>query len=187
MRVSFVIYTGMTSLDFIGIYDPITRLKGMGFMPDLAWDICAYTSEVRDHYGLGLIPTRVGEPLTGYDILIVPGGLGTRSLIHHPPFIDWIKTAATCPLKVSVCTGSLLLGAAGFLNGKPATTHPFAYDELEKLGVTVRRDRIVDAGEVITAGGVTAAIDAGLYLCERLVGQEAQQKIRRSMDYLGKA
>ncbi len=78
MKVAFVIFDGMTALDFIGIYDAITRLKKKGYIPNLSWDICAHTSTVHDDNGLGISPTRVSEPLTGYDMVIVPGG--TRQL-----------------------------------------------------------------------------------------------------------
>src|SRR5712692_3238279 len=124
MNVVFVIFNGMTALDFIGVYDPVTRLKTMGFMPDLQWEICAYTAEVRDGAGLHFTPTRVDESLQHYDMVIVPGGYGTRELVDDAGFVAWIKTATACQFKVSVCTGSLLLGAAGFLEGKKATTHP---------------------------------------------------------------
>ena len=87
------------------------------------------------------------------------------------------------PLKASVCTGALLLGAAGFLAGKSATTHPSALRELEPYCGEVRTDRVVDAGGVVTAGGVTAGIDLGLHLVRRLAGTEACRRIARQMDY----
>jgi transcriptional regulator GlxA family with amidase domain len=103
--------------------------------------------------------------------------------MHEPAFLDWLRTAASVPLKASVCTGSLLLGAAGFLSGKRATTHPGAVAELAPLCAEVRQERIVDAGDVITAGGVTAAIDLGLHLVERLAGPDARERVARQMDY----
>ena len=173
----------MTALDFIGIYDPVTRLKTMGFINDLQWEICAYTKDIKDNTGLRFIPTRVGESLQEYDMVIVPGGFGTRKLIDDPEFLDWLRTAKDCKFKVSVCTGSLLLGAAGFLKGKKATTHPEAFHELKKFCSTVLDQRIVDEGEVITARGVTSAIDLGLYLCEKLADREVKEIIRKQMDY----
>ncbi|HEY9296019.1 MAG TPA: DJ-1/PfpI family protein, partial [Phormidium sp.] len=89
----------------------------------------------------------------------------------------------TCKYKVSVCTGSLLLGAAGFLAGKIATTHPNAFTELEKYCASVVDKRIVDEGEVITARGVTSSIDLGLYLCEKFCGYDVKEQIRQRMDY----
>ncbi len=86
-------------------------------------------------------------------------------------------------LKVSVCTGALLLGAAGFLRGRRATTHPNALKELEPYCGTVVRERVVDEGDVITAGGVACAIDAGLHLVQKLAGAEARARIAAEMDY----
>jgi cyclohexyl-isocyanide hydratase len=86
-------------------------------------------------------------------------------------------------LKVSVCTGSLLLGAAGFLRGLTATTHPSALKELEPYCDQVVRQRIVDQGAVVTAGGVSTSIDLGLHLVERLAGAEARARVARQMDY----
>lgn len=172
----------MTALDFVGVYDPVTRLKTMLFRPDLEWDVCALTPEVSDPNGLTFRATRVNESLAGYDLLIVPGGYGTRELTEDEAFMNWLRTAADCELKASVCTGSLLFAAAGFLKGKRAATHPSARAELEKY-CAVSEGRVVDEGGVVTAGGVTAAIDLGLHLCGRLAGLEAREKIRRQMDY----
>lgn len=183
MKIAFVVFNGLTTLDFIGIYDPLTRLKTMGFMPDLEWDVCAYTDIVKDDRGLIMVPTAIQEPLQFYDLLVVPGGYGTRTLIHDKNFIGWVQTAGPCKLKVSVCTGALLLGAAGFLKGKRATTHPSALQELAPFCQTVLEKRIVDEGNIITAGGVSAGIDAGLYSVERLAGVEARAKIAKQMDY----
>ena len=182
MRAAFVIFEGMTALDFVGAYDPLTRLRTMGMRPDFAWDVCALTDEVHDNTGLRFAPTRVKRPLGAYELLVVPGGYGTLDLVEDEAFLDWLRTAAACDLKASVCTGSLLLGAAGFLEGRRATTHPSALADLKKF-CAVSDERVVDEGDVITAGGVTAAIDLGLHLCERLAGAEAKEKIRRQMDY----
>jgi cyclohexyl-isocyanide hydratase len=183
MNIAFVIYNGMAALDFIGVYDPVTRLKTMGFVPDLEWDICAYTREVRDSTGLLFNPTKVKEPLEGYDIVFVPGGRGSRALMDDGRFIQWLRTASG--IKVSVCTGSLLLGSAGFLEGKKATTHRGSFDELKRFCSEVVDRRVVDEGDVITAEGVTSSIDLGLYLCEKLAGREARERIRRQMEYGG--
>src|SRR5215207_4351206 len=100
----------MTALDFVGAYDPLTRLRTMRLREDFEWDVCALTDEVRDTTGLRFAPTRVREPLDTYDLLVVPGGYGTRELTEDAAFLGWLRTAAACELKASVCTGSLLLG-----------------------------------------------------------------------------
>jgi cyclohexyl-isocyanide hydratase len=183
MRIAFVIFDGMTALDFIGVYDPVTRLNTMGFLPDLHWEVCARSSTVKDGAGLELTATKVGESLHAYDMIIVPGGFGSRQLMGDAGFIEWLRTAAPCRLKVSVCTGALLLGAAGFLQGKSATTHRSAFGDLRRFCPSVVDRRIVDEGDVITARGVTSSIDLGLYLCEKLAGREVKERIRQQMDY----
>lgn len=100
----------MTVLDFIGEYDPLMRLKSMGFMPGFEWDICAITADIADDKGLRVLPSVVGQPLSGYDLLVVPGGIGTRTLQHDKAFVDWLRSSEPVKLKVSVCTGSLLQG-----------------------------------------------------------------------------
>ncbi|HSC93335.1 MAG TPA: DJ-1/PfpI family protein, partial [Burkholderiales bacterium] len=95
----------------------------------------------------------------------------------------WLKGARSVPLKVSVCTGALLLGAAGFLQGRRATTHPSAYKELEPYCGMVVRERVVDEGDVMTARGVSSALDMGLHLVQRLAGADARDRIAAQMDY----
>ena len=187
MKVAFIIYDGMTALDFIGVYDALTRLKTMKFMRDFEWEICAHTREVIDGSGLRFTPTATQGTLQDFDITIVPGGFSARKLINDSEFIAWLKTSESCKLKASVCTGSLLLGAAGFLKGKKATTHPSALEELRPFCGTVVDERVIDEGDIITARGVTSSIDLGLYLCEKLAGREARERISRQMDYLGYA
>jgi cyclohexyl-isocyanide hydratase len=184
MKIAFVIFEGLTALDFVGVYDAVTRLKTMGYIEDLQWDICAYTETVSDLTGLFFTPNKVGEALGAYDMVIVPGGFGTRKLVKDEGFIEWLRTSATCKIKASVCTGSILFGAAGFLQGKRATTHPASFQALEKY-CTVVDDRVVDEGDVITARGVSSSIDLGLYLCEKFAGWEIKEQIRKQMDYQG--
>ncbi len=183
MKAAFVVFDRMTSLDFIGFYDPVTRLKSMHIMEDFEWRICARAQSVVDDRGLRLIADTVSQPLDGFDLLFVPGGLGTRSLQNEPGFVEWLKTGAPVQLKVSVCTGALLLGAAGFLQGRRATTHPSATAELAAYCAAVACQRVVDDGDVVTAGGVSSAIDAGLHIVERFAGPAARSRIAAQMDY----
>ena len=184
MKTAFIIFDRMTALDLIGVYDPLTRLKSMNFVPEFNWRMCAFTEGVSDDKGLRFIPDRVAESLGGYDLLVVPGGLGTRSLQHDQAFIEWLRSAEPVKLKASVCTGALLLGAAGFLAGKRSTTHPNAFEELKPYCASVVVDhRVVDEGGVVTAQGVTSSIDLGLHLVERIAGSEARTRIAKQMDY----
>ena len=183
MKTAFVIFDGMTAMDFIGIYDPLTRLKTMNIVPDFQWKVCARSEQVADDKGLRVQADAVGEPLTGYDLLVVPGGMGTRKLQHDGAFIDWLRSADTAQVKASVCTGALLLGAAGYLRGKRATTHPNALEDLKPYCASVVTDRVVDEGNILTAGGVTSGIDLGLHLVERFAGADARVRVARQMDY----
>jgi cyclohexyl-isocyanide hydratase len=183
MKAAFVVFDRMTSLDFVGFYDPVSRLKSMKIMDSFEWRICAMARHVVDDRGLRLEADAAGEPLGAYDMLFVPGGFGTRSLQHDRGFLDWLKTARSAPLKISVCTGALLLGAAGFLGGRRATTHPSAYKELEPYCAAVVRERVVDEGDIITARGVSSAIDAGLHVVQKLAGADARDRVAAQMDY----
>jgi len=183
MKAAFIVFDGMTALDFIGFYDPITRLKSMKIIENFAWNVCAQSAEVTDDRGLKFKADTVGATLEGYDMIVVPGGFGTRKLQHDDTFMGWIKTAANVPLKISVCTGALILGAAGFLKGRRATTHPSAYQELEPYCATVVKDRVVDENCVITARGVSSALDMGLHVVERLAGADARARVAAQMDY----
>ena len=183
MNVAFVVFDRMTSLDFVGFYDPVTRLKSMKIIDDFAWSICSPTETVVDDRGLRIQADAVAKPLAPYDMVFVPGGFGTRTLQHDARFIEWLKTSEPVPLKVSVCTGALLLGAAGFLRDRRATTHPSAYKELELYCERVVPDRVVDEGDIITARGVSSAIDLGLHVVHRFAGAEARKRIAAQMDY----
>jgi transcriptional regulator GlxA family with amidase domain len=185
MKIAFVIYDNMTLLDFAGAYDPLTRLKSMGFIPDLSYDICARTERVRSSEGAGLIAGRVGCDLSGYDYVIVPGGDGIKDLMKDARFLRWIAVPSDTTVVAAVCGGSLLLGAAGLLRTRKATTHPTLMPVLAHFAGEAVPDRIVDTGSIVTSGGVTAAIDLGLYLCERIAGPEARRKIQAQMDYKG--
>ena len=183
MSIAYLLFDGITLLDFIGVYDPVCRLKSRSHLPDLTWDLCALTPRIRDSFGLEMAVDKVRPDLAGYDMIIVPGGFGTRALQHDPAFTDWLRTAAPVSRKVSVCTGSLLLGAAGFLAGRRATTHFGEYDALAGYCGTVVRERIVTDGPVTTAGAVASSLDLGLNLCAELAGEAAAEDIRRSMNY----
>jgi len=184
MKAALIVFDKMTYLDFVGFYDPLTRLKAMNILPDFEWRILSNKPRVADDRGPGMKMIPDAEPLTGYDIVYVPGGMGTRPLQHDREFIDWLKTAAAAKFKISVCTGALLLGAAGFLTGKRATTHPGALKDLEPYcGKVVTDQRVVDEGEVITGGGVSSSIDLGLHVVQKIAGAEARSRIAAQMCY----
>lgn len=183
MKLAYIVFDGITWLDFVGIYDPLSRLKSMNYIPELSWDICGYTETAKDNFGLEIRPTKIKTPLAGYDAIIVPGGHGTRELQYNTEFIHWIKTAEFASSKISICTGSLILGAAGFLKNKTATTNFREYEALRPYCEKISTERIVEDGNVITAGAVSASLDLGLFLCNKWAGKQAAEEIRKRMDY----
>ena len=183
MKIAYIVFNGVTWLDFIGVYDAVSRLKSMGYVKDLSWDICSYTETAADNFGLKIVPDLVRPPLNNYNAIIVPGGHGTRTLINDADFLNWISTAKDVEYKMSVCTGSLLLGAAGFLRTKKATTNFLEYETLRQYCAEVLTDRLVIDGNIITAGAVSSSLDLGLYLCEKWAGTIAREAIQERMDY----
>jgi putative intracellular protease/amidase/uncharacterized protein (DUF952 family) len=181
-RFAFVAFAGMTLLDLVGVYDPIARLAGMGFDPDARCEIVA--AEEAPWRGAGAVLTvpRVRPPLHDFDALVVPGGFGARRLVEERAVIEWLATFPHNRLVASVCTGALLLGAAGRLRGHRATTHAGALDLLAAFGATAVRERVVDEGQLVTAGGVTSGLDLGLHLVRRFAGDGAAERIAAQME-----
>ncbi|WP_082865639.1 DJ-1/PfpI family protein [Paenibacillus crassostreae] len=141
------------------------------------------SDEISDELGLTIKVNKIKPDLSQYDLIFVPGGMGTRKLRFDEEFISWLRTAEQVNTIVSVCTGSLLLGAAGFLKNKKATTNPNAYELLESYCEEVIKTRIVKDGNLITAGGVSTSIDLALYIVELFVNKEAVEIIKKQIDY----
>jgi cyclohexyl-isocyanide hydratase len=179
--IAFVVYDEMTALDLVGAFDAVTRIDTMD-IGALDWDVLARTPQATATGALHFRPTEIGTPPGDYDVVVVPGGHGTRALVDDAATVDWVATAEHCDLVTSVCTGSLLLGAAGLLDGRRATTHPSAYDALSAY-CTVVEERVVRDGDRITARGVSAVIDLGLELVELLADVDARETVRERMDY----
>lgn len=184
MKFAFVIYDGLTTLDFVGVFDPLTRLKTMGLIEELEYDVCALNSPVLSFEKLELIPNKVGGSLDGYDYIIIPGGNGIADLVRNDEFLNWLRTASREATMAAVCGGVIVLGVLGLLAGKKATTHPAMAGYLNSFTQYAVEDRIVDEGKIITARGVTAAIDLGLYICEKIAGKGPREQIQNQMDYL---
>ena len=183
-RVALLAFPRLTFLDLVGVYDALRRIAPMGIDPDVTHRIIGTEAEIVDDTGLIVRADSVYEDLARFDLLYVPGGFGTRALMGDRRFIEYLKTWGTERPLASVCTGALLLGAAGYLEGKRATTHHRAYDLLRPYCREVVTDRrIVDEDGVVTAGGVSSSLDLGLYLVEKFWGAAARQKIAAQMEY----
>jgi cyclohexyl-isocyanide hydratase len=183
MRIAFIIYDRMTTLDFIGAYDPITRLKTMGFINDLKYNVCSNKNRIISAEGLEITADKILNNLSQYDFIVVPGGEGVKDIVQDKEFIEWIKTAQDKSTITSVCGGSIILGLAGLIKDKKATSHPMLMENLKKFTSNVTDERIVEDGNIITARGVTSSIDLGLFLCEKIAGGEIRKKIQKQMDY----
>ena len=184
MKTAFVIYDGVTALDFIGVYDSLSRIKSMGFDDNFHIDICGLEQIVKDSTGkIAFNIEKIGQDLKSYDMVIIPGGTGTRRLVNDEHFIAYIKTANPDSKLISVCNGALILGEAGFLNNKNITTHHNLSSCIRDYGCNGVDKRIVHDGNIITAAGVTAGIDLGLYLCAMLYNKDIMYKIAKQIEY----
>ena len=137
-----------------------------------------------DNGMLGIEATAAFEDLPDPEIVLVPGGTGTNDFLEDERLVGWIRGAhETSEWTTSVCTGSLLLGAAGLLDGLEATTHWLDMDDLERYGARPTGRRVVEQGKVITAAGVSSGIDMGLVLAAKIAGPEVAQAIQLGIEY----
>jgi putative intracellular protease/amidase len=180
MDIAIPIFDRITALDAIGPYEVLSRLPGAR-VRFIALTPGPYRTDNRQ---LALI---ADEPLAAVphpEIIMVPGGFGTRELMTPNPLLDWIRTAhATSQWTTSVCTGSLLLGAAGVLKGLEATSHWASLDQLADLGARPTLKRVVEQGKVITAAGVSSGLDMALTLAARIAGDDVAQTIQLGIEY----
>ncbi|NHN34542.1 DJ-1/PfpI family protein [Paenibacillus agricola] len=183
MKMAFILFDKMTMLDFVGFYEAVTWMGILKAKENVSWDFCSNKEQVKDDRGLTIKINHISPDLSGYDLIFIPGGLSTRQLRYDSDFISWIQTAQDVEYKVSVCTGALILGAAGFLNGKTATTNPSAYDLLAPYCSEVVKRRYARDGNIFTGGGVSASIDLGLYFVESLTNDEVVRQVQEKMDY----
>lgn len=178
-HIGLLLFPHMTVLDLIGPYEVFCRLPDARV--DLVWH--SLESVVTEH-GLPLIPTLRCDEVETLDVLCVPGGYGVTPLLNDKPTIDFIRRiSAKASYVTSVCSGALLLGAAGVLLGRRATTHWMSLAMLSELGAIPTDARIVHDGNVITGGGVTAGIDFALYLAAQLQGQAVAEAIQLAIEY----
>jgi transcriptional regulator GlxA family with amidase domain len=133
---------------------------------------------------LSLVADASLDEVQNPDILVVPGGFGTRALLDHEPLLAWIRQVhETSAWTTSVCTGSLLLAAAGLLDGAPATTHWLAREQLAELGAKPVPERVVEHGKIVMAAGVSSGIDMALHLVKRINGEEVAQAVQLGIEY----
>jgi transcriptional regulator GlxA family with amidase domain len=182
------------------LFDDVEELDAVG-----PWEVLSHWTRhyPQDRYAVSCL-SRSGSPVTAakglvigahaavedmpqLEVLVHPGGRGTRPLVRDPEHLDWVRRQRqTVPLLTSVCTGALVYAAAGLLRGRPATTYWGAVDELRKLDATVEiraDERWVDDGDLVTSAGVSAGIDMALHLVARLASDERARQVRRGIQY----
>lgn len=176
------LFDRLTALDAVGPYEVLQRLPGatVTFAGDRRGE---YRT---DHGFLGLMSDATFSEHPHPDVIVVPGGVGTRDIIEDSPIVDWLRGAhQTSRFTTSVCTGSLILGVAGLLDGLSATTHWSAYDLLEKHGAIPTNERVVEHLDerIVTGAGVSAGIDMALRLSEILVDDVAAKAMQLGIEY----
>lgn len=182
MQIAAVLFPRLTALDLIGPYETLQRL------PDATVTFVGHQrGEVRTENGfLGLTADATFDEVQRPDVVIVPGGIGTRALLDDAVLLDWLRTVhQTTLFTTSVCTGSLVLAAAGLLTGLEATTHWSVLHVLESLGAKPTTQRVVEHLDrrIITAAGVSAGIDMALRLAELLVDRTAAEAMQLAIEY----
>jgi transcriptional regulator GlxA family with amidase domain len=188
-NVAILVFDDVEVLDFAGPHEVFTVAGDMVRPPPFyVYEIGLSSSPVLSRGRLLVSPRYTIEDCPKPDILVVPGGMGTRPLLKHERLLAWIvEQAERAELILSVCTGALLLAKAGLLAGLEATTHHGAFDlmaELSPSTLVVRDKRFVESSErIVTAGGISAGIDAALHLVERLVGAKAREIVVEEMEY----
>jgi putative intracellular protease/amidase len=180
MEIAILIFDKLAALDAVGPYEVMRNVPG--------WDVrfvAKEAGEIRTEDGtLALVADYTLDQVTSPDLVLVPGGRGTRPLMHDDELLGWLREVdRTTKWTTSVCTGSLLLGAAGLLEGKRATGNWLVLEPLRQFGADPVGGRFVEDGKVVTAAGVTAGIDMALHLVAREAGPEVAQAVQLGIEY----
>ena len=179
MHIVFLFYEGMTALDAVGPHEILCRLPGTTVKR-----VARSSGEISTDSGLILTAEYKLSDVLKADVLFIPGAGSAASLREYPDVLEWIRNIhATTTWTTSVCTGSLILGAAGLLSGIKATTHWAALDRLPAYGSVPVQSRIVESGKIITAAGVSAGIDMALTLAEKISGRLVAEALQLGIEY----
>lgn len=180
MQIAFLFYDGMTALDAIGPHEILCRLPGAKVQRVARKAGTVLT----DSASLELVAEYSLEDVLHTDVLVIPGARRAVSFRDCPEILAWVRSIhATTQWTTSVCTGSLILGAAGLLSGLRATTHWAVMDRLSAWGAEPVSERVVESGKIITAAGVSAGIDMALVLAAKIAGPQIAQTLQLAMEY----
>ncbi|WP_329125959.1 DJ-1/PfpI family protein [Streptomyces sp. NBC_01465] len=180
MQIAIVLYDRFTALDAVGPYEMLCRTPGA----DTVF-VAEERGPVRNDRGsLSLVADRTLDEVPHPDIVVVPGGPGQTAQMENEKLLSWLRTAdATSTWTTSVCSGSLLLAAAGLLKGRRTTSHWLALDQFAAFGAESTGERVVTDGKIMTAAGVSAGIDMGLTLVGKIAGDEHAQAVQLLTEY----
>jgi transcriptional regulator GlxA family with amidase domain len=179
MEIAIPLYDRFTALDAVGPYEVLWRLPGA----TVRWVGVEARPYATDR-GLQLVAEATLDDVPAPDVVVVPGGTGTRDALRDERLVEWIRAAdATSTWTTSVCTGALLLGAAGLLDGLRATTHWAYMDALSGYGAEAASERVVRQGKIITSAGVSSGIDMALTLAAEIAGDDVAQAIQLRIEY----
>ncbi len=186
-KLAILLFDDAEVLDFCGPFEVFSVANQQSDSPPFDVMTVAEKTPITARNGLSVNPSHTLASCPKPDLLLVPGGIGTRKEVHNARPVEWIRRVADeAEMVLSVCTGALLLGKAGLLDGLETTTHHVAYDLLREIvpSCTVHEDRrYVDNGKVITSAGIAAGIDMSLHVVERLVGTGTAERTARHMEY----
>ena len=187
-HVCIVIFDDVEVLDFCGPFEVFTVTGGReGLTPFVVSTVAETRQTITARGGLRVEPAHSFENCPSPDILVVPGGLGTRREMNNPGMLSWLQeNAERSELTLSVCSGALLLGKAGLLEGLTTTTHHAALDELRAISPRIKVDatkRFIDNSRIIVAAGISAGMDMSLHVVARLLGHEQAAETARYMEY----
>ncbi len=180
MRIAFLIFDKLTALDAVGPYEVLSRIPGaeVSFVAKVAGPKRADTG------ALALTADLTLSELPDPEIVVVPGGEGNRPLLDDDEVLGWLRAAhQTSTWTTSVCTGSLVLGAAGILQGKRATSHWLYREALAAYGAEPVAERVVEDGKIVTAAGVASGLDMALTLAARIAGDDVAKAIQLGIEY----
>jgi len=179
MQITFLFYDGMTALDAVGPHEILCRLPNVSIKR-----VAKSPGKINTDSGLILYADYALSDVLTSDILFIPGAGNATTLQKNPEVLDWVRSIHTgTTWTTSVCTGSLILGAAGILSGVKATTHWAALDRLKKWGAYPIQERIVESGKIITAAGVSAGIDMALTLAAKISGEHVAKSLQLGIEY----
>lgn len=183
-KIGILLFPGVEELDFVGPFEVLSYVNKLAPASTQVLLVAEETTELRAFNGLRILPDVTLTACPDLDILVVPGGKGRLAAMKNANLRQFIQAQANqARFITSVCTGAFLLAEAGLLTGRQATTYHECLDELSRYGVEVLTAKVVDAGRIITAGGVSSGLELGFYLLQKMFGPDMAREVARKIEY----